>query len=144
MLNIELNELGTTQSYLTLCCLLRSYSTAPQFRQYISRYRAADVPMHGTAGRYKKNKARQHLEKIDQFCEFQASVGNDNHRATRFKSYNFFPPRRPEAALICRTLRLCSELTATAILPCMMRSTTTPLSCLKLKMARQRPSRQGS
>ena len=51
------------------------------------------MPLHGTAGRYKKNKPRnQHVEKIDQFCEFQASVGNDNHRATRFKSYNFFHP----------------------------------------------------
>ena len=50
----------------------RSYSTAPQFRQYIARYRAADVPLHGTAARYKKHKARQ-VEKIDQFCEFQVS-----------------------------------------------------------------------
>jgi len=57
--------------------IARSYSTAPQFRQYISRYRTADVPLHGTAGRYKKNKPRQHVEKIDQFCEFQAGSSFD-------------------------------------------------------------------
>ena len=56
----------------TLCCF-RSYSTAPQFRHYISRYRATDIPVHGTAGRYKKNKQRQNVAKLDQFCEFQVS-----------------------------------------------------------------------
>ena len=64
-------KIGTFETNL-MVVLCRSYSTAPQFRQYIARYRQADVPLHGTAARYKKHKARQ-VEKIDQFCEFQVS-----------------------------------------------------------------------
>ena len=56
--------------------LPRSYSTAPQFRQYVARYRQADVPLHGTTARYKKGKAaaRQQQDKVDQFCEFQVNI----------------------------------------------------------------------
>ncbi|XP_023349312.1 uncharacterized protein LOC111718055 [Eurytemora carolleeae] len=52
----------------------RSYSTAPQFRQYVARYRQADIPLHGTTGRYRKHsKARLYPDQDsgNQFCEFQ-------------------------------------------------------------------------
>ena len=78
-------NLGSTVHYraTSLQGVTRSYSTAPQFRQYASRYRVADVPLHGTVGRYKKNPTRssavsRHVsEKTDQFCEFQAGSSFD-------------------------------------------------------------------
>ena len=77
----------------------RSYSTAPQFRQYIARYRCcplagrgswdlefctttvrtADVPLHGSVSRYKKAGAGRGTagEGGEQFCEFQAGSSFD-------------------------------------------------------------------
>ncbi len=63
----------------------RSYSTAPQFRQYVARYRQADIPLPGTAAaaaasRYRRAKAAgpgRPPEPVDQFCEFQAAPSFD-------------------------------------------------------------------
>jgi len=62
----------------------RSYSTAPQFRQYVARYRQADIPLPGTAAaaasRYRRAKAAgpgRPEPPVDQFCEFQAAPSFD-------------------------------------------------------------------
>jgi len=62
----------------------RSYSTAPQFRPFVARYRPADIPLHGgppaTNSQYRKIISRggpSRLEMGDQFCEFQAAPSFD-------------------------------------------------------------------
>ena len=62
----------------------RSYSTAPQFRQYVARYRQADIPLPGSAAtnsRYRRLKPGGghggRAEAMDQFCEFQAAPSFD-------------------------------------------------------------------
>jgi hypothetical protein len=61
----------------------RSYSTAPQFRPFVARYRPADIPLHGgppaTNSQYRKisRGGPSRLEMGDQFCEFQAAPSFD-------------------------------------------------------------------
>jgi hypothetical protein len=61
----------------------RSYSTAPQFRPFVARYRPADIPLHGQPStinsQYRKMSrgGPSRLELGDQFCEFQAAPSFD-------------------------------------------------------------------
>jgi hypothetical protein len=61
----------------------RSYSTAPQFRPFVARYRPADIPLHGQPStinsQYRKisRGGPSRLEMGDQFCEFQAAPSFD-------------------------------------------------------------------
>ncbi len=80
-------SVGTlSQPYPTasLQAVTRSYSTAPQFRPFVARYRPADIPLHGPPAtnnsQYRKIISRggpSRVEMGDQFCEFQAAPSFD-------------------------------------------------------------------
>ena len=55
----------------TMQTVARSYSTAPQFRPFVARYRQADIPLPAAHSHYKR--VSRAAEPGNQFCEFQAA-----------------------------------------------------------------------